>query len=53
MRVIENYENIQASSGEFARPGNGGYILEIVNVTDVPYNEQTGKGDYLDRKSVV
>lgn len=47
MRVIENYENIQASSGEFARPGNGGYILEIVNVTDVPYNAQTGKGDYL------
>ena len=47
MKVIENYENIQASSGEFARPGNGGYILEIVNVTDVPYNEQTGKGDYL------
>lgn len=47
MKVIENYENIQASSGEFARPGNGGYILEIVNVTDVPYNEKTGKGDYL------
>ena len=47
MRVIENYENIQASNGEFARPGNGDYILEIVNVTDVPYNEQTGKGDYL------
>ena len=47
MRVIENYENIQESSGEFARPGNGGYILEIVIVTDVPYNAQTGKGDYL------
>ena len=47
MKVIENYENIQASSGEFARPGNGGYILEIVNVTDVPYSSQTGKGDYL------
>ena len=47
MKAIENYENIKASSGEFARPGNGGYILEIVNVTDVPYNEQTGKGDYL------
>ena len=47
MRVIENYENIQASSGEFARPGNGGYILEIVNVTDVPYSAQTSKGDYL------
>ena len=47
MRVIENYENIQASSGEFARPGNGGYILEIVAVEDVPMNPQTGKGDYL------
>ena len=47
MKVIENYDNIQASSGEFARPGNGGYILEIVNVTDVPFNAQTGKGDYL------
>lgn len=47
MRVIENYENIQASSGEFARPGNGGYVLEIVNVTDVPFDASTGKGDYL------
>lgn len=47
MRVIENYENIQASSGEFARPGNGGYILEIVAVEDVPMNPNTGKGDYL------
>ena len=47
MRVIENYENIQASSGEFARPGNGGYILEIVAVEDVPMNPQTGRGDYL------
>ena len=47
MRVIENYENIQASSGEFARPGNGGYILEIVNVTDVPFDPVKGKGDYL------
>ena len=47
MKVIENYENIQASSGEFARPGNGGYILEIVNVTDVPFDANTGKGDYL------
>ena len=47
MRKIENYDSIQASSGEFARPGNGGYILEIVNVTDVPFNAQTRKGDYL------
>ena len=47
MKVIENYESIQASSGEFARPGNGGYILEIVNVTDVPFDANTNKGDYL------
>ena len=47
MRKIENYDSIQASSGEFARPGNGGYILEIVNVTDVPFDASTGKGDYL------
>lgn len=47
MRVIENYDEIKASSGEFERPGNGGYILEIVNVTDVPFNKDTGKGDYL------
>ena len=47
MRVIENYDNIQAYSGEFARPENGGYILEIVAVEDVPLNPQTGKGDYL------
>lgn len=47
MRVIANYDEIKASSGEFERPGNGGYVLEIVAVTDVPYNAQTGKGDYL------
>ena len=47
MKVIENYENIQASSGDFARPGNGGYILEIVNVTDVPFDANSGKCDYL------
>ncbi len=47
MKVIENYDEIKASSGEFERPGNGGYILEIVAVTDVPYDAAKGKGDYL------
>ena len=47
MRVIENYNDIKANNGEFERPGNGGYILEIVAVEDVPLNPQTGKGDYL------
>ena len=46
MRKIENYENVQASSGEFARPTAGGYICKIIDVEDVPINEQD-KGDYL------
>lgn len=47
MKRIENYETVQASSGEFARPTAGGYIVKIVNVEDVPFDEATGKGDYL------
>lgn len=47
MKKIENYENIQASSGEFARPTAGGYICKIINVVDVPLDENTGKGNYL------
>lgn len=46
MKPIENYEEVQASSGEFARPKAGGYICKIVDVEDVPINEQ-GKGNYL------
>lgn len=46
MRKIENYETVQASSGEFARPTAGGYVCKIIDVEDVPINEQ-GKGDYL------
>lgn len=46
MKRIENYENVQASSGELARPTAGGYICKIIDVEDVPMNEQ-GKGDYL------
>lgn len=47
MRVIENYDNVKANSGEFAKPGNGAYILEIVGVKDVPIDHTTSKGDYL------
>ena len=47
MRAIQNFESVQPSNGEFAKPGPGGYILEIVSVEDVPFNPQTGKGDYL------
>ena len=47
MKRIENYENVQASSGEFARPAAGGYICKIMDVTDVDHNPNTGKGQYL------
>ena len=46
MKRIENYENVQASSGEFARPTTGENICKIIDVEDVPMNAQ-GKGDYL------
>jgi hypothetical protein len=46
MKVIENYGSVQVSSGEFARPTAGGYICKIMDVEDVPINEQ-GKGDYI------
>ena len=47
MKKIENYENVQASSGEFARPTAGGYICKIIDVEDVPLDPKTNKGDYL------
>jgi hypothetical protein len=47
MKPIENYEAVQASSGEFARPTAGGYICMITNVEDVPYDVATDKGNYL------
>ena len=46
MKKIENYEAVEASTGTFARPTAGGYICRIIEVEDVPLNEQ-GKGDYL------
>lgn len=46
MKKIENYENVQANSGEFERPGAGGYVCLITNVEDVPMGAD-GKGDYL------
>lgn len=47
MQIINNYQSIQPSSGGFDRPGPGAYICRIVNVTDVPVDPRTGKGDYL------
>ncbi len=47
MRAINNFENVQASTGEFNKPTAGGYCIEILAVKDVPLDEKTGKGDYL------
>lgn len=47
MRAINNFENVQATTGEFPKPTAGGYCIEILAVKDVPMNAQTGKGDYL------
>ena len=47
MKKIENYEEIQAVSGDFEKPKAGGYVCKIVAVEDVPYNAETDKGDYL------
>jgi hypothetical protein len=48
MKRIENYETVQASSGEFARPTAGGYICKIIDVEDVPMDsKEKDKGNYL------
>lgn len=47
MKPIGNYENIQAQSGDFARPVPGGYVCEIVRAEDFPFRAETGRGDYL------
>ena len=47
MKPIANYNNIEASNGEFSRPAPGGYIVKITKAEDVANNPQTGKGDYL------
>ena len=50
MKPISNYDEIKASDGEFAKPTNGGYCIEIVGVTDVPLTvgaDGKAKGNYL------
>lgn len=47
MKAINNFENVQATTGEFNKPTAGGYCIEILAVKDVPMDAQTGKGDYL------
>lgn len=47
MRAINNFENVQATTGEFNRPTAGGYVCVIMSATDIPFDANTDKGDYL------
>jgi hypothetical protein len=47
MKPINNYENVQATTGEFNKLPAGGYICRITLADDVPVDTNTGKGDYL------
>ena len=46
MKKINDFENVQATSGEFSRPTAGGYVCIITSAEDVPMGAD-GKGDYL------
>lgn len=47
MKQINNFENVQATTGEFAKLSTGGYICKITLVDDVSFDASTNKGDYL------
>ena len=46
MKQINNFENVQATTGEFAKLSTGGYICKITLADDIPMGAN-GKGDYL------
>ena len=46
MKQINNFENVQATTGEFAKLSTGGYICRITLADDIPMGAD-GKGDYL------
>ena len=47
MKQINNFENVQATTGDFKRPTPNGYICRITLADDYPFDANTGKGDYL------
>ena len=46
MKQINNFENVQASTGDFNKLCAGGYICRITLADDIPMGAD-GKGDYL------
>ena len=47
MKQINNFENVQATTGEFNKLPAGGYICRITLADDLPFDASTNKGDYL------
>lgn len=48
MKPINNFDTVQATTGEFKRPTPNGYICKITLADDVPMDsKEKGKGDYL------
>ena len=47
MKAINNWDSVEATTGEFNKPTAGGYCVEILAVKDVPLDANTGKGNYL------
>lgn len=47
MKQINNFENVQATTGEFNKLPAGGYICRITLADDFPFDASTNKGDYL------
>ena len=47
MKPINNYETVQATTGEFKKPTPNGYICKITLADDYPFDANTGKGAYL------
>ena len=47
MKKIDNYDSIEEASEGYGTPEAGGYVCMILGVEDVPFDEKTGKGNYL------
>jgi hypothetical protein len=47
MKPINNFETVQATTGEFKKPIPNGYVCKITLADDYPFDASTGKGDYL------
>ena len=47
MKPINNFDTVQATTGEFKKPTPNGYICKITLADDYPFDANTGKGDYL------